>query len=73
VQQDESTYYTGLAKRCLMTAQLPNSGHNVNLERNAQDWFAVSNSWSQFTLEHSGDGANAPCWAPSGQTGIVFP
>jgi len=62
VRQDESTYYTGLAKRCLTVGELPNSGHNVNLERNAQDWFAVSNAWSRFTVEHSGEGDNATCW-----------
>ncbi|GAA1279779.1 alpha/beta fold hydrolase [Pseudonocardia aurantiaca] len=72
VRQDESAYYTGRAQRCLTVAELPDSGHNVNLERNAQSWFDLSNEWSRFTLEQSGE--DASCWSAPGQTdGLQFP
>jgi pimeloyl-ACP methyl ester carboxylesterase len=71
VRQDESAYYSGIAKRCLAMAELPNSGHNVGLERNSPDWFALSNAWTRFTLEHAALGNNAPCWSPTGQGGLL--
>ena len=73
VQRTESGYYTGIAKRCLTVAELPDSGHDVNLEENAQNWFALANNWSQFTVEHAAQGGNASCYSPSGQTGMIFP
>ena len=72
VRQDESAYYTGLARRCLTVAQVPGSGHNVNLGRNAQNWFALANEWSRFTLEQSGD--DPSCWSAAGEAdGLRFP
>lgn len=73
VQQDESAYYTGIAQRCLTVAELPNSGHDINLERNAQTWFALANNWSRFTLEHTSAGSSAPCWAGNGPAGVLLP
>ena len=72
VRQDESAYYTGLARRCLTVAQVPDSGHNVNLGRYAQSWFALANEWSRFTLEQSGD--DPSCWSAGGEAdGLRFP
>ena len=72
VRQDESAYYTGLARRCLTMAELPDSGHNVNLGRNAQTWYSLANAWSRFTLEQSGD--DARCWSADGlDDGMRFP
>jgi pimeloyl-ACP methyl ester carboxylesterase len=72
VRQDESAYYTGLARRCLTVAQLPDSGHDVNLGRNAQTWYALANDWTRFTLEQSG--AEPRCWSADGQDGgMRFP
>lgn len=52
---------------CLTVAQLPDAGHDVNFQRNAQSWFDLANEWSRFTLEHGGD--DASCWSESGQAG----
>lgn len=71
VRQDESVYYTGIAQRCLTFDELPASGHDVNLERNAQDWFALANDWSQFTLERASDGDHAQCWSTTGLGGVL--
>lgn len=71
VRHNESAYFTGIAQRCLTVAELPQSGHDVNLERNARVWFAVANDWSQFTLQHAVDGAAADCW--SGGSGLLLP
>jgi len=70
VKQDESTYYTGRAQRCLTVAQLPDAGHDVNLERNAPSWFELSNEWSKFMVENTGDAAS--CWSGS-VAGLNFP
>ena len=71
VRQDESTFYTGIAQRCLTFDELPDSGHDVNLERNAQDWFALANEWSQFTLGQASNGDQAQCWSASGLAGVL--
>jgi pimeloyl-ACP methyl ester carboxylesterase len=72
VRHDESAYYTGLARRCLTVAQLPDSGHDVNLGRNAQTWYTLANEWSRFTLEQSG--GDPSCWSANGQDdGLRFP
>jgi pimeloyl-ACP methyl ester carboxylesterase len=73
VRQDESTYFSGIARRCLAVAELPSSGHDLNLERNAQSWFGLANSWAQFTLQHSADGDGASCFDPGPQGGLIFP
>lgn len=73
VRQDESAYYTGIAHRCLTFDELPNSGHDLNLERNAQDWFALVNEWSQFTLGQSSTGEQAQCWSATGLAGVLAP
>jgi pimeloyl-ACP methyl ester carboxylesterase len=41
VRQAESAYYTGRTRQCLTLAELPGSGHDVNLQRNAPSWFAL--------------------------------
>jgi pimeloyl-ACP methyl ester carboxylesterase len=73
VRQDESGYFRGIAQRCLTVAELPQSGHDVNLERNAPSWFAVANEWSAFTVQHAADGDAADCWSDNGQSGLLFP
>jgi pimeloyl-ACP methyl ester carboxylesterase len=73
VRQDESAYYTGLAQRCLTLDELPQSGHDVNLERNAPEWFALSDNWSQFTLGQAGSGDQAQCWSSNGLGGVLTP
>jgi pimeloyl-ACP methyl ester carboxylesterase len=72
VRQNESVYYTGIAQRCLTVEELPASGHDVNLERNAQDWFQLANAWSQFTLEQASGGGNASCWSTADQGGVLI-
>jgi pimeloyl-ACP methyl ester carboxylesterase len=73
VQQDESAYYTGIARRCLTVAELPDSGHDVNLELNAQSWFALANDWSRFTLQQTSADSGTPCWSGNGQAGVLLP
>jgi pimeloyl-ACP methyl ester carboxylesterase len=67
VRKGESDFYAGRAQRCLTVSQLPDAGHDVNLQRNAQSWFDLANEWSRFTLEHGGD--DASCWSDTGQAG----
>jgi pimeloyl-ACP methyl ester carboxylesterase len=72
VRQNESVYYTGIAQRCLTVEELPASGHDVNLERDAPDWFALANAWSQSTLAQAPDGAGAQCWSTTDQGGPLI-
>jgi len=67
VRKSESDFYLGRAQRCLTVAQLPDAGHDVNFQRNAQSWFDLANEWSRFTLEHGGE--DASCWSESGAAG----
>jgi pimeloyl-ACP methyl ester carboxylesterase len=74
VRQDESAYFSGIGQRCLTVAELPSSGHDLNLERDAPDWFDLANDWSRFTLQHSTDGDGASCWSgTSGPGGLILP
>lgn len=43
VQAQEAPYYSPEA--CLESYVLPNSGHDVNLQLNAQEWFAAGVEW----------------------------
>lgn len=70
VRQAERAYFTGIAQRCLVLAELPNSGHDVNLEPNAQSWFALASNWSQFTLEQTD--SNGTCWSGTAP-GLLLP
>jgi pimeloyl-ACP methyl ester carboxylesterase len=73
VRRHESDYYSGVARRCLTVAELPNSGHDVNLQRNARSWFGLANTWSRFTMERADDGADRSCWSADGQHDLLFP
>jgi pimeloyl-ACP methyl ester carboxylesterase len=69
VRQDESAYFRGLAKRCLVLASVPDSGHNLNLHRNASSWFNLSNQWAAFTVGQSAAGSGQTCWHPDADMG----
>jgi pimeloyl-ACP methyl ester carboxylesterase len=73
VQQQESAYYTGIAQRCLTVAELPDSGHDVNLERDAQSWFTLANDWSRFTLAQTSADGSTPCFSTAGLGGLILP
>ena len=62
IRQDESAYFRGLAKRCLVLASVSNAGHNLNLHRNAPSWFKLSNQWATFTVRQSAAGSDQACW-----------
>jgi pimeloyl-ACP methyl ester carboxylesterase len=72
VRDNERTYFSGIAQRCLTVAELPDSGHDVNLERNAQSWFSLANSWTAFTLGSDTDGEGA-CWSSTSSDGMITP
>jgi pimeloyl-ACP methyl ester carboxylesterase len=62
IRQDESAYFRGLTKRCLVVAWVPDAGHNLNLHRNAPSWFNLSNQWATFTVRQSAAGSDQACW-----------
>ena len=45
---------------CLATYVLPGAGHDINLQRNAADWFASAQTWADANVG-SGDGDAAHC------------
>ena len=56
VRQDERAYFRGPTQQCLVTMQVPDTGHNLNLHRHAQSWFALANGWAASAVR-----PNAPC------------
>jgi len=64
MREDESAHFRGLAKRCLVQAWVPDSGHNLNLHRNAPSWFDLANRWAAFTVGQSAGGSDQACWRP---------
>lgn len=65
MRADERAYFRGLAKKCLVQAWVPDSGHNLNLHRNAPSWFDLANRWAAFTVGQSAAGSDQACW-PAG-------
>jgi len=69
MRQDERGYFRGLAQRCLVQAWVPDSGHNLNLHRNAPAWFNLANRWATFTVGQSAAGSEEACWHPDADMG----
>jgi pimeloyl-ACP methyl ester carboxylesterase len=65
LRQDESQYFRGSAQRCLALLEVPDTGHDLNLHRSAQGWFAPANSWAAAAAARSAVTPNAPC--PAGR------
>jgi hypothetical protein len=42
---------------CLSTYVLPGAGHDINLERNAPDWFAAADRWVGDVVDAEASGA----------------
>lgn len=61
VRADESNYFRGTAQRCLTLAEVPNTGHDLNLHRSAPAWFTLANGWAAAAAEQPVVRPNAPC------------
>ena len=55
----EAQYFNEHA--CLEGYVLNNSGHNLNLHRNAPDWFAAANNWADRRVGTAGTSATQAC------------
>jgi len=59
VASRENQYFS--TQTCLEGYALNNSGHNLNVHRNAANWFATANSWADRRVGTAGAPATQPC------------